>query len=73
MADTSKTSEIEYGAAMDYPEHERTYDNFLKLAKYGTVLCVALMIGMAFGFFVGGWFTGLLAFIAVTVLGFIIL
>ena len=73
MADTSKTSELDHGAPMDYPEHERTYDLFLKMTKYGTIVCVAIMIGMAFGFFVGGWFTGLLAFIAVTVLGLIIL
>lgn len=39
------------GAAMDYAEHEKTYDLFLGLSKWGTVACVALLIAMAFGFF----------------------
>ena len=47
---------VETGAAMDYPEHEKTYDLFIAGAKYGTLFCVALMIAMAFGFFGGGGF-----------------
>lgn len=44
--------------AMDYPEHERTYDGFIKLSIWTTVFCVALLIAMAFGFFGGGGFIG---------------
>ncbi|MFK5977754.1 MAG: aa3-type cytochrome c oxidase subunit IV [Rhizobiaceae bacterium] len=44
--------------AMDYPEHEKTYNAFVGLIKWGTVGCVALMIAMAFGFFAGGGLLG---------------
>ncbi len=33
--------------AMDYAEHEATYKLFTKLAKWGTIFCVALLIFMA--------------------------
>ncbi|MFX3680399.1 MAG: aa3-type cytochrome c oxidase subunit IV [Hyphomicrobiales bacterium] len=39
------------GAAMDYPEHEKTFNLFLALTKWGTVATAALLIAMAFGFF----------------------
>lgn len=42
------------GNAMDYPEHERTYESFLWLSKWTVAFCVALLIAMAFGFFGGG-------------------
>ena len=44
--------------AMDYPEHERTYDIFIKLSIWTTAACVALLIAMAFGFFGGGGLIG---------------
>lgn len=44
--------------AMDYPEHERTYEHFLKFALWTTAGCVALLIAMAFGFFGGGGLIG---------------
>lgn len=44
--------------AMDYPEHEKTYDMFLKLSIWTTAACVALLIAMAFGFFAGGGLIG---------------
>lgn len=34
--------------AMDYPEHERTYNGFIKATIYSTVGLVALMAAMAF-------------------------
>jgi len=40
--------------AMDYPEHEKTYELFLKLSVWTAVFCVALLVAMAFGFFGGG-------------------
>jgi hypothetical protein len=33
--------------AMDYAEHERTYEMFIGMAKWGTILSVGLMIFMA--------------------------
>jgi hypothetical protein len=63
MADHSKSSgPLEVGANMDYSEHDKTYHRFLALAKWGVVACVGLMAAMAFGFFVGGLFSGTLLF-----------
>ena len=33
--------------AMDYAEHEATYQLFTKLTKWGIIFCVCLMIFMA--------------------------
>jgi Bacterial aa3 type cytochrome c oxidase subunit IV len=33
--------------AMDYPEHERTYALFTNLTKWGTIVIVVILIGMA--------------------------
>jgi hypothetical protein len=71
MADNSENSASGENTVMDYPEHERTYEMFLSGSKWVTVLSVALMIGMAFGFFAGGgFFGGLIVFIAVSALGY---
>jgi len=56
MADHTPNGPLEMGAEMDYAEHEKTYQGFIALAKYGTLALVALMIAMAFGFFAGGGF-----------------
>ena len=73
MADTNNKSATEQNPVMDYSEHERTYDLFLKLAKYTTIACIALMVAMAWGFFVGGWFSGAIVFIVVLAAGLLIL
>jgi hypothetical protein len=56
MADNTPTGPVEMGADMDYAEHEKTYSMFIAMAKYGTIVCVALLVAMAFGFFAGGGF-----------------
>ncbi|PCJ90284.1 MAG: aa3-type cytochrome c oxidase subunit IV [Hyphomicrobiales bacterium] len=33
--------------AMDYPEHESTYDLFIALSKYGTISMIVLLVLMA--------------------------
>lgn len=33
--------------AMDYPEHESTYDLFIALSKYGTVAVIVILVLMA--------------------------
>ncbi|MBP1848968.1 aa3-type cytochrome c oxidase subunit IV [Rhizobium halophytocola] len=64
------TGPVETGAQMDYAEHERTYNQFIAAAKYGTAILVALMIGMAAGFFTaGGAIGGVAAFIVFSVIG----
>ena len=44
MAKKAKAAAI---PAMDYPEHERTYANFIKLFKWSTISLVILMALMA--------------------------
>lgn len=73
MADHTPTGPVELGAQMDYSEHERTYHGFTVLAKYGTLVCVAIMIGMAFGFFVGGAISGFIVFLLACAVGAFIL
>jgi hypothetical protein len=34
-------------SAMDYAEHERTYQLFIGMTKWGTIIAVALMVFMA--------------------------
>ncbi|PBC09779.1 aa3-type cytochrome c oxidase subunit IV [Mesorhizobium sp. WSM3859] len=73
MADHTPAGPVELGAQMDYAEHDRTYKAFLGLAKYGSLICAAILIAMAFGFFVGGFFSGLIVFILITAIGTLIL
>lgn len=34
---------------MDYAEHERTYDGFLVFVKWGTIVVLGIIVGMAIG------------------------
>ncbi|PSM17520.1 MULTISPECIES: aa3-type cytochrome c oxidase subunit IV [Nitratireductor] len=56
MAENMPTGPVETGADMDYSEHEKTYGMFVSLTKYGSIVCAAILIAMAFGFFAGGGF-----------------
>ncbi|MBR7654078.1 aa3-type cytochrome c oxidase subunit IV [Brucella oryzae] len=73
MAEHHTTAPAELGAPMDYAEHEKTYAGFAGLVKWATVTLVALMIAMAFGFFVGGFFSATVLFILVCVAAWFIL
>ncbi|WP_214472342.1 aa3-type cytochrome c oxidase subunit IV [Mesorhizobium sp. dw_380] len=73
MADHSPTGPVELGAKMDYAEHDRTYAGFLRLAKYGSLFCGALLLAMAFGFFAGGFFSATILFILIMAVGTFIL
>lgn len=74
MADhSSETGPLEVGASMDYAEHDKTYHRFIGLAKWGTIFCVGLMAAMAFGFFVGGFFSGALLFVLILAAGYVLL
>ena len=73
MADHSPTGPVELGAQMDYAEHDRTYKGFLGLAKYGSLFCAAILIAMAFGFFVGGFFSATILFVLILAVGAFIL
>lgn len=70
MADHTPSGPAELGAPMDYAEHEKTYNLFLGLAKYGSIFCVALLAAMAFGFFTpAGFFSATILFVLICVLG----
>lgn len=59
--------------AMDYSEHEKTYDLFIWLSKWGVVACVALLLAMMLGFFGGGGLVGgTIAFIVLMIIAFFI-
>lgn len=73
MADHTPAGPAELGADMDYSEHERTYNAFTMLAKYGSLVCAAILIAMAFGFFVGGFVSAIIVFILVCIVGALVL
>lgn len=70
MAEHTPSGPVELGASMDYAEHEKTYDLFIALAKYGTLVCVALLVAMAFGFFTpAGFFSATILFLLICAVG----
>ncbi|WP_032450250.1 aa3-type cytochrome c oxidase subunit IV [Brucella sp. NVSL 07-0026] len=73
MAEHHTTAPAELGAPMDYAEHEKTYAGFAGLVKWATVVLVALMIAMAFGFFAGGFFSATVLFVLVCVFAWFLL
>lgn len=73
MAEHHTTAPAELGAPMDYAEHEKTYAGFASLVKWATVVLVALIIAMAFGFFAGGFFSATVLFVLVCVVAWFLL
>lgn len=71
MADNSPTGPVELGAEMDYAEHEKTYSLFLAITKYTSLVTVALLIAMAFGFFASGagFFSATILFVLICAVG----
>ncbi|WP_419908597.1 aa3-type cytochrome c oxidase subunit IV [Hoeflea sp.] len=65
---------VETGAEMDYSEHENTYNMFLMLAKYGTLICIVILIAMAVGFFTAaGFITATLVAVILLAIGYYVL
>lgn len=74
MADDRHDGPLELGAEMDYPEHQKTYDMFLALAKWGTLSIVALLVAMAFGFFTSaGFLSATILFLLINAIGIALL
>ena len=74
MANHSDDHTVELGAAMDYAEHSATYGLFVNLAKWGALVCIALMASMAFFFFANGGVIGsLVLFFGILALAFALL
>ncbi|KFB09095.1 aa3-type cytochrome c oxidase subunit IV [Nitratireductor basaltis] len=70
MAEHMPTGPAETGAEMDYAEHERTYNLFLTITKYSSLVVIALLIAMAFGFFTSaGFFSSTILFVLICALG----
>lgn len=62
------------GAEMDYPEHEKTFDLFIAIVKYSSLICAAILIAMAFGFFTpAGFLSSLVLFVLICAVGAFIL
>lgn len=65
------TGPVEVGAEMNYAEHEKTYNGFLALTKYGTMMLCVLMLAMVAGFFTtAGFLGGLVVFVVLSAAGF---
>ncbi|MDS1137940.1 aa3-type cytochrome c oxidase subunit IV [Nitratireductor indicus] len=70
MAENLPAGPAETGAEMDYAEHERTYNLFLGLTKYVSLLSIAILIAMAFGFFTSaGFISSTILFILISAVG----
>jgi hypothetical protein len=41
------TGSLELGAKMDYAEHEKTFQLFVALTKYTTIISIVLVIALA--------------------------
>ncbi len=67
------TGPAETGAAMDYREHEKTYNLFISGARVGSAIVAALLIAMAAGFFGHAGFLGGIVIFAVLSVASIIL
>jgi hypothetical protein len=52
-------AEVEYATATgnDYPEHERTYESFVRLAVVGSLLVINIVIALAVGAVADHWVT----------------
>lgn len=60
--------------AMDYLEHERTYERFLWVTKWSIVAIMTLLIAMAAGFFGGfGLVGGGLVWVVLLVIAFFLI
>ena len=65
---------VETGAEMDYDEHEKTYEGFLAFARIGSFSILAILLGMAIGFFTSaGFILSFLFTIILLIIGFIYL
>jgi len=47
MASNKEAAHAAPASGMDYPEHERTYNNFVYLVTYGTIVVVGIVVLMA--------------------------
>jgi hypothetical protein len=53
--------------AMDYAEHERTYNAFLRVATIGSIWTLTIIVGMAIGVTGKAWLLGTFMIVVSTV------
>jgi hypothetical protein len=66
MADHGKP-EYATAAGNDYVEHERTYDNVIKLTTIGTLATIAAVVALAIGTVAGAYFWMVVGFAGIAV------
>lgn len=55
---------VTFADKMDYSEHDRTYERFLLLVKFGSIWVFAIVVGMAVGLVSSaGFLAGIFAFL----------
>jgi Bacterial aa3 type cytochrome c oxidase subunit IV len=57
--------------AMDYAEHDRTYEGFIRFSVIGTIWCLVIIVGLAIGATGKSWGWGSFMIFAGTVAGMI--
>jgi small-conductance mechanosensitive channel len=55
--------------AMDYAEHDRTYEGFIRFSVIGTIWCLIIVVGLAIGATGKSWGMGSLMIALGTVAG----
>jgi Bacterial aa3 type cytochrome c oxidase subunit IV len=55
--------------AMDYAEHDRTYDGFLRFSTIGTIWCLVIVVGLAIGATGKSWGWGSVMILLGTIAG----
>jgi len=71
---TNEPGPDNHGGPMDYQEHEKSYDLFVKGVKYGTMHIVFVLIALAVGFFTpAGFILSVLLFVILSVGGILFL
>lgn len=64
---------VEYATATgnDYPEHERTYESFVKYAFDGSIHVINMLLGLTVGGVLGHWLTSIPVFL-IAIIGLVV-
>lgn len=64
---------VEYATATgnDYPEHERTYQSFVKYSFDGSIHVINMLLGLTVGGVLGHWLTSIPVFL-IAIIGLVV-
>ena len=64
---------VEYATATgnDYPEHERTYESFVKYSFDGSIHVINMLLGLTVGGVLGHWLTSIPVFL-IAIIGLVV-